>query len=308
MKLPEVRVEVRPRSPLALPRHGGLDGLTRVRGGVVQRLLHVGDEPVVVRVAKAGNARVLFGAVAADRDLAEAGVERMRLALGVDHDLNTFHERFRFDPLIGRAVRRFPGLRVQGRPDPFEALVWAISEQLIESERAGEIQRRLIFRLGRRCERTGLRDAPGAVAVARQSPARLESFGLSGMRAITMVRAAHEVVSGRVDLYGADHERGWRRLRSIPGIGSWTVQKLALGGQGRIDQIPAGDLAYLKLVGRLLHGGDPRARATEEEVEAFFEPYAPWAGLAGAYALRSSKETVSQRALARAVARSSSVS
>ena len=65
-------------------------------------------------------------------------------------------------------------------------------------------------------------------------------------------RAAREVVSGRVDLYGPDHERGWRRLRAIPGIGSWTVQKLALGGQGRIDQIPAGDLAYLKLVGRLL--------------------------------------------------------
>ena len=44
------------------------------------------------------------------------------------------------------------------------------------------------------------------------------------------------------------------------------MQMLALTGQGRLDQLPAGDLGYMKLVGRL-RGGDPRARATEEEVE-----------------------------------------
>ena len=60
----------------------------------------------------------------------------MRIALGVDQDLRAFHERFRFDPLIGRAVRSNPALRAPGRPDPFEALIWAICEQLIEFERA----------------------------------------------------------------------------------------------------------------------------------------------------------------------------
>jgi DNA-3-methyladenine glycosylase II/AraC family transcriptional regulator of adaptative response / DNA-3-methyladenine glycosylase II len=90
-----------------------------------------------------------------------------------------------------------------------------------------------------------------------------------------------------VDLDHNDHEHGWRRLRTIPGIGSWTVQTLALTGQGRLDQLPAGDLAYLKLVGRLLSGGHPRARATEEQVGEFFAPYGRWAGLAGIYALRA---------------------
>ena len=33
----------------------------------------------------------------------------MRFALGVDQDLQPFHERFRFDPLIGAAVRADPG-------------------------------------------------------------------------------------------------------------------------------------------------------------------------------------------------------
>jgi DNA-3-methyladenine glycosylase II len=298
----EVRREVTPRCPFVLPRTGGLDGLTRVRRGVLHRLLHVEGRPVVVRAAAVRRDRILFGATAAERNDAELAIARMRLALGIDQDLSEFYERFRFDPLIGRALRAQPTVRVFGRPDPFEALVWAICEQLIEAERAAEIQRALTLRLGRRCMRSGLRDAPDAATLAAQAPAFLEGCGLSGGRAMALVRAAREVASGRVDLFASDHESAWRRLRAIPGIGSWTVQKLALTGQGRLDQIPAGDLAYVKLVGRLLGGGDPWARATEQEVEEFFAPYAPWGGLAGAYALRSSNATVSHRALARAAA------
>jgi 3-methyladenine DNA glycosylase/8-oxoguanine DNA glycosylase len=86
-----------------------------------------------------------------------------------------------------------------------------------------------------------------------------------------------------VDLHSPDHERAWRRLRAIPGIGSWTVEKLALHGQGRNDQVPALDLALLKLVGRSLSGGDLHARANEFEVREFFAPYGEWAGLAAAH-------------------------
>ena len=239
----------------------------------------------MVRVAQLSPDRVRFGARAADRAAAEWGIERMRIALGIDQDLREFYERFRFDPLIGRAVRARPAFRVAGRPEPFEALMWAISEQLIEFERAAVIQRRLVARLGRRCVATGLRDSPSAQQVADQAPALLESLDLTEGRAVALVRAARAVASGRVDLHGGDHERGWMALRRIRGIGSWTVQKLALTGQGRLDQLPAGDLAFRKLVGRL-RTGDPRARVSEQEVAEFFAPYAPWSGLAGAYALQ----------------------
>lgn len=280
----EVRVEVRPRWTFRLPRRGGLDGLARVRGGVLHRLLHADGEPVLVRVAQLAPDRVLFGARASDRVAARWGIERMRAALGIDQDLRPFCERFRLDPVIGRAVRADPGRRVAARPDPFEALVWAICEQLIEYERAARIQRRLVSALGCRCATSGLRDAPSAAVLARQAPALLASFDLSPGRALALVRVAREVAAGRVVFDGSDPEHGWRRLRAIAGIGSWTVQKLALTGQGRLDQLPAGDLAYLKLVGRL-RTGDPWARASEDEVSAFFAPYAPWAGLAGLHAL-----------------------
>ena len=57
---------------------------------------------------------------------------------------------------------------------------------------------------------------------------------------------------------------------------------LALHGQGRYDRVPAGDLGFLKLVGRLLTG-NPQARVEEDEVRAFFAPYGAWKGLAGEY-------------------------
>ncbi len=297
----EVRLEVRPRWVFRLPRSFGLDGLGRVRGGVLHRLLHSGESPVLVRVAQLAGDRVLFGAQAPSRTHAQWGIERMRLALGIDQDLEPFHRRFRSDPLIGAALRANPGLRLYARPDPFEALTWAICEQLIEYERAAVIERRLTARLGRRCSESGLRDAPSAAVMATQAPALLASLDLAPGRALTLVRAAREVASGRVDLHAPDHERGWRRLRAIRGIGSWTIQTLACSGQGRLDQLPAGDLAYLKLVGRLMTG-NPRARVEEADVERFFAPYAPWSALAGAYMLRAYRRGAASPERSRALA------
>lgn len=317
----ELRVEVAPASPFRLPRMLGMDGLTRRRAGVIERLLHdPAGEPVAVRVAQTAPDTVLFGARARTRRAGEHGIARMRFALGVDDDLRDFYVRFKDDPLIGASLRRRPWLRVRRRPDPFEALVWAVCEQLIEYERAAAIQRRIVARLGRGwddgsagasgrveagasghsglngrlggsaeegAERwaRGLRDAPTAFALSGVAPALLQSCELAGSRAIALRHAAREVASGNVDLRDRERpERGWRRLRAIPGIGPWTVEMLALRGQGRYDQLPAGDLGLLELAGRILSGGDPRARADESEVRKLFAPYGEWAGLAAVHA------------------------
>jgi DNA-3-methyladenine glycosylase II len=249
------------------------------REGALVRLLHPGGEPAVVRTWVAGG-RVRFRADAASHDAACAAIERMRFALGVDHDLTEFHRRFRRDPLIGRVIRERPWVRPRRRPEPFEALAWAICEQLIESGRAAAIQRSIVRRWGPRSGCGTLRDVPTAAAVAARAPAELEACGLAGKRAVAMVRVAREVAAGRADL--AAHESTWRRLRAIREIGSWTLECLAFHGQGRDDQLPAGDLAFVVLVGRLAGLG---RRASEDEVRAYFAPYEPYEGLAGLYAL-----------------------
>ena len=211
----------------------------------------------------------------------------MRFALAVDDDLREFHDRFRDDPLIGPSVRRTPWLRIGRRPARSRRFAWAVCEQLIDSPRAAAIQRRIVFGLGPRCATSGLRDVPPAAVLAGCAPALLESFDLAAKRALALVRAAREIAAGRIDLDGPDHERAWRRLLAVPEIGRWTVEMLAAHGQGRYDVLPAGDLGYLKLVGRWRSGGDPAARAEEADVRALFERYGRWRGLAAQHALRA---------------------
>jgi 3-methyladenine DNA glycosylase/8-oxoguanine DNA glycosylase len=274
--------DVRPVGPYRFPP-AGRDGLLRRRDAVFWRLLHDADgRPVVVRAWPVPGA-VRFSAEGCDAEAARWGVERMRFAFGVDHSLADFHRAFKRDPLIGPIIRRTPWARPLRRPEPFEALAWAITEQLIESERAEDIQRRIVWRWGRRGEH-GLRDAPTPAALAARAPAEFCAVDLSPRRAIAMVEASREVARGRVDLY--EHERAWARLLRIRNIGPWTIEKLAFHGQGRDDMLPAGDLAYVKLVGRMLRIG---RRATVEEVREFFEPYAPYQGLAGLYLLRGAR-------------------
>jgi len=279
--LKEVRVEVRPPWPFRLGG-GSMDGLTRRRGAAVQRLLRIDGEPVLVGIVQPATDRVLFAARADTESAAHAAIARLRFATGIDDDLRPFYDRFRDDPVIGRSVRSDPGLRVRRQPQPWETLLGAITEQLIELQRAMVIQRRMIATFGYRCPQTGLRDAPTPAAIAAVAPAQLVAFDLAPKRAIALRRVAGEVAAGRADLTSHDV----RRLLAIRDIGPWTVEMLGLHGQGRMDVVPAGDLGFLKIVGRLLTG-NPRARADEAQVRAFFEPYGAWKGLAGVHLMHA---------------------
>ncbi|WP_053226705.1 DNA-3-methyladenine glycosylase family protein [Solirubrobacter soli] len=337
-------------------RPGVAGGLARRRGNGFVRLLHVDGAPVVVAVAG-----TVFAARARTEGAAREGIARMRFATGIDDDLADFHARFRDDPVIGRAVRADPAVRVRRNPDPWETLMFSITEQLIELTRAVAIQRRMTAAYGGRFD--GLRDSPSAETIAARAPAELEACGLHAKRALAMIRCAREVAAGRValargesraaapggtagpraaapggpaatsaaatggpaatsaaapraaapraaapraaapggaaprDLSPPATERDavvaslrehadFARLLAVPEIGPWTVEMLALHGLGRLDVVPAGDLGYLKLVGRLTTGR-PKAIADEAEVRGFFAPYAPYAGLAASYLIRA---------------------
>ena len=286
----------------------------RVWNGVLSRLMRVEESPVLVRAWEPRRGRVVLraepvdpSAVAGPRaippppshpagpDQLCLAIERMRFALGVDDDLREFYRRFRRDPLLGPVLRRRPWLRPRRRPWAWEALAWAVVKQLIETERAARIQRRIVARWGAYLEcgagrsRFGsdsgsnldrtLRDVPGAVAIAGRAPAELAAMDLSPARSIALRAVAHEIAAARCDPTDPAADR---RLLAIPEIGPWTVQCLGLFGRGDPDSLPAGDLIYLKLVGRLARLG---RRATVAEVEEFYAPYEPFRGLAGLWTI-----------------------
>jgi DNA-3-methyladenine glycosylase II len=288
-----LEVEVRPASPYRLPR-GSDDRTLRVAGGVATRLLHVEGRPVLARAWQPAPDRVVLRAQPLDpgavtRPIAaaapppagpaelELALERMRFVLGVDYDLGEFHRRFRRDPLVGPLIRRLPGFRPRRRVWPWEALAAAVVGQLIEAQRAVAIERRIVGRWGPRIGegREALRDVPTAATIAGRAPAELAAMDLAPTRAATLRRVAKIVAGGRCRL---DSPASDRRLLAIPQIGPWTVQCLGLFGRAEMDSLPAGDLAYLKLVGRLAGLG---RRATVAEVEEFYAPYEPYRGLVG---------------------------
>jgi 3-methyladenine DNA glycosylase/8-oxoguanine DNA glycosylase len=257
----------------------------RVRRGVVTRLMHLNGEPVVVHAWQRRDGPISFHAVAIGsgrRGHLGIAIERMRFALGVDDDYRELYDAFRSDRLLGTAIRRKRWHRPRRRPWAWEALAWSITKQLIESSRAAQIQRRMVLRWGARCEAVDgitLRDVPTPASIADRAPAELAAFDLAPARALALIRAAREVSAARVD---PTDPVGDDRLLQIREIGPWTVQCLGLYGRGEPDSLPAGDLAYVKLVGRLAGLG---RRATVEEVEEFFAPYAPYRGLAAEFVL-----------------------
>lgn len=302
-----LELEVRPPAPYRLPR-GSDDRTLQIRGGVATRLLHVEGRPVLVRAWQSSDRvglraepvdpdAVALLPIAVDRDPAPAGeaelevaIERMRFVLGVDYDLREFHRRFRRDPLLGPLIRRMPSFRPRRRVWPWEALAAALVGQLIEAERAVRIERRIVGRWGARLGegRDALRDVPGAAAIAGRAPAELASMDLAPTRAAALRQVAKVVARGDCPL---ENPAADRRLLAIPRVGPWTIQCLALFGRGDMDSLPAGDLGYIKLVGRLAGLG---RRATVAEVEEFFAPYEPYRGQAGTLALAGLYRRVAQ--------------
>lgn len=304
-------MRVEPRWPVRLPSYAGRDGVMRSRRGLHERLLHVDCAPVRVRAwhSTAGGIRLRAEAVdphavedvvaCEERRLAgppelRLALERMRFAYGLDDDMGGFYRAFSRDPLLGPVIHRKPWIRPRRRPWPWESLAWAITEQLIESSRAAEIQRRIVHRWGpvysaASSGRSGptrksvavrrLRDVPSAGVIAGRAPAEIAAMDLTEARALALVRCAREVAAGRADLSDAASDR---RLLAIREIGPWTVQSVGLRGRGDPDSLPAGDLAFVKLVGHLAGLG---RRATVEEVEEFYAPYEPYRGLAGIFSL-----------------------
>jgi 3-methyladenine DNA glycosylase/8-oxoguanine DNA glycosylase len=347
----EVEYEAEPVSPYRLPRMNGADRVTVRDGTGLRRLLVKDGAATIVSVRPAGSGRYRFSARAVPPELVlgpgseklgEAGehilvaaLSDFRLALGFDQDMTGFRDAFAGDPILGPAITARMESRSISRADPWEALVWAITEQLIEYRRAAAIQRRMIRRWGLSVGIAGpeagspgkaspategaaagvrgeglprsdrLSTVPSAEVIAGLAPAELQSCDLSAKRAVAMIKVAREVSRGRVDPGKSADDR---RLLAISEIGPWTIACLALRGRGDVDALPAGDLGHLKLVGALEGLG---RLAEVEEVERFYEPYAPYRGLAGDFLLAHRGAAVSgpgNRARIRAAGRPAALS
>ena len=149
-----LEVEVRPPWPYRLRRLGG-DGVARA-GGVARGCSSRGGRSWSTPGSRAASGSCSAPAAAAastrrrrqpsDSSGDRADALRARRRRGPDR----VRPHFRGDPLIGEVHPPPPCTAPKRRPWPWEALAWAVTEQLIESGRAAEIQRRVVGRWGPR--------------------------------------------------------------------------------------------------------------------------------------------------------------
>ncbi len=171
---------------------------------------------------------------------------------------------------LGALAAARPGLRVPGAFDGFEVAVRAIIGQQITVVAARTLAGRFAAAFGEPFESphptlTAL--FPEAATIAALPWERIARIGMPSGRARTLLALAREVAEGRLVLSpNADIDTTLERLRSLPGVGEWTAQYIAMRALAWPDAFPHTDLGVMKALGET----SPR------RVLAAGEAWRPW--------------------------------
>ena len=207
-------------------------------------------------------------------------VERIRTMFDLNADWSTIVEKLRRSPQLAESVRRHPGLRVPGCWDGFELTVRAILGQQVSVRAATTFAGRIAQAFGRRLSGAGdlthLFPTPQILASKD-----LSSVGLTTARATTIRNLACAVADGEIRFDAVvDVNAFVAQLCSVPGIGPWTAQYVAMRALGEPDAFPSGDVALAAACGGTL-------RTLEDQAQA----WRPWRAYAAMYLWNSKTNT-----------------
>ncbi len=123
------------------------------------------------------------------------------------------------------------------------------------------------------------------------SDEEMRGAGMSRQKAGYIRSLAQLVTSGELDLdtLPEDDEQAIAQLTKIKGIGRWSAEIYLLFAEGRADVFPAGDLAVMIEIGRLLGLPD---KPTERHIRELAEPWRPYRGAAAVLAWHSYNSSV----------------
>ncbi len=265
------------RPPLDFPAMLGflarraIPGIERVDANSYERVVGAPDASTWVRVrADPVRPELRLEISAVDPRAIPDIVRRVRHMFDLDADLAAVHALFREEPLLAKAIRKRPGLRVPCGFDGFEIAVRAVLGQQVSVAGATTLARRVVDTYG--ASRTQARDGldRSFPTPERLRDAPLETIGLPRSRAATLRSLATAVIDGRV-AFGAGQrlDAFVERMTALPGIGAWTAHYIAMRALGHPDAFPAGDLVLQQMLG-------DGARLSERATDARSQAWRPW--------------------------------
>ncbi len=218
------------------------------------------------------------------RDLTPA-VQRCRHLLDLDADPVAVADHLGADRVLGPTARCTPGLRVPGTVDPHELAVRAVVGQQVSVASARGVLGRLVAEHGKALtsphrlgpgfgSETLTHRFPDVATIATLDP---DALPLPRRRARTLVTMAEALAGGGLTLdIGADAEEARATLRTLPGIGPWTADYIAVRGLGHPDVMLSEDLGVQHAFARLNLATTP---AAIEEVARRWRPWRSYATL-----------------------------
>ena len=194
-------------------------------------------------------------------------------------------ELSRRDRVLGRLIRRYPGIHLKRRSDPFTTLARAIVGQQISVKAADTIWRRFVALVEGAPQRGFPRLSPERVVAQTLEP--LRGCGLSQGKAGYLRDLADHFASGRLD------PRQWKKLDDealiaalvdVKGIGRWTAEMFLMFHELRPDVLPVDDIGLQRAIAEQYNGGE---RLPREAMFAVADAWRPWRSVATWYLWRS---------------------
>jgi AraC family transcriptional regulator, regulatory protein of adaptative response / DNA-3-methyladenine glycosylase II len=251
-------------------------GVEEWRDGAYRRTLRLSHGHAIVALRPEPDHVSCLLRVTDLRDLASA-ISRCRRLLDLDADPVAVAELLSVDAALAPLVQKAPGRRVPRAVDPAEFALRAVIGQHISIEAARTHAGRLAAAYGDPVEDHGggltrLFPEPAALSTAPQSLAvprsRRESFAA----------LAGALAAGQIDLsVGSDWHEVRQRLATMPGLGPWTIETIAMRALGDPDAFPASDLGVR--AGARQAGLPDEARALTARAAA----WRPWRSYAVQY-------------------------
>jgi DNA-3-methyladenine glycosylase II len=132
---------------------------------------------------------------------------------------------------------------------------------------------------------------PDLAKLLAASDEELRAAGMSRQKSGYIRSLAELVLSGELDLGAlpADDEEAIAHLVKIKGIGRWSAEIYLLFAEGRADVFPAGDLAVMIELGKLLGLPD---KPSEKQLREIAEAWRPHRGAAAVLAWHSYNSAV----------------
>ena len=202
-----------------------------------------------------------------------------RAMVGAAFDLGPFYAWAQQDDILGGLVQRLAGLRPPLAPDPYEAIVSAISAQQVSLFAAFAVRNRMVERFGVRGVHAYAFPTRERMAQARED--ELTALGFSRRKAEYVIGVARADIDFDA-LRTLPDDEVKATLTALRGLGEWTADWFLARHLARSRAWPAGDLGLVKAVSAFYFGGHT---LTFAEVRAVGERFEPFQNLSAHYLL-----------------------